>query len=112
MVKEKTDVPPFPDEGISGERLYRIRPDIYVQYNGKMEIPEILEQYLKMSGGEYPPYMPLPEIPVQFTIKEGLGKTRTIRWKGKGKIHEAVLNYVTRNGTLPSYTRGITIDLS
>ncbi|NCC50046.1 MAG: hypothetical protein EOM20_02400 [Spartobacteria bacterium] len=81
------------------ERLYRVRVDRYVQYNGEGPLPEIIERYRENRGGDMPPYMLLPELPVDFDIGYG----HYVRWEGEGPLPDEVMEYVSENGFLPRY---------
>jgi len=104
-------VPPFPEEPTTAERLYRIQYGRYVQFNGAGDVPEAIREYEAMYG-EMPPYMPLPDVPVEFNVGDGYGKSRRVQWSASGPVPPPVLAYVRDNGALPPYTREPDVDLS
>lgn len=108
---QENRVPPFPQERTTGERLYRIQYGRYIQFNGEGDTPEDIAAYKRMYG-EMPAYMPLPDVPVEFNVGDGYGKSRRVQWCGKGPVPPPVLAYVRDNGALPQYCREIDVDLS
>ncbi|MCK5529225.1 MAG: helicase associated domain-containing protein [Kiritimatiellae bacterium] len=99
---EMTEVPAFVvDE--APEKLYSLRVGKYIQYNGKGDLPGILERYIKNHGGEYPPHIPLPKGPVKFMLGSSFYKQHEIVWSGAGALPEEVLKYVEDEGVLPDY---------
>ena len=86
------------DTQISKERLYVIRPSLYVQYSGNEELPKEIVEYVRSHRGELPPFMPLPESAVEFELP---GAVRSIYWPGRGPLPAQVLRFVEENGVLP-----------
>ena len=83
-------------------RIYNLGHDAFVQYDGHGAPPRELAQYLKAHDGEYPPFIPLPSEPTRFVMfSDGFGRERTLKWAGKGRLHEEILEYVRENGCLP-----------
>lgn len=87
---------------ISGERLYYLGVGRYVQHDGKGPEPAALTDFVARHG-EPPPYMPLPRVPVDFLMSDGVVRSDQIYWSGKGALPADVLEYVCENGTLPRY---------
>jgi hypothetical protein len=86
------------------ERLYHVAVGVYIQFNGVNSIPSRLEKYVAAHTGEYPPYIPLPEGPVEFLIGEDQARpARRFNWSGRGALPEEVREYVNENGTLPPH---------
>ncbi len=103
--------PPFPEERVIGERLYRTQYGHFVQFNGEGNVPGEIADY-ERTHGEMPPYMPLPDVPVEFNLGDGYGKSRRVQWPGKGPVPPPVLAYVRDNGALPQYNREVSVDFS
>jgi hypothetical protein len=95
--------PPEAEPEPFGQRLYHIGNGHYLQYNGKGAMPKELVQYVKQHDGEYPPFIPLPTAPTDFHLSELMLPRMKVRWKGKGKLPDKVLDYVCDNGTLPPH---------
>jgi len=81
------------------ERLYRVRVDFYIQYNGEGPLPEAIQRYMDNRGGDMPPYMLLPELPVDFDIGYG----HYVHWNAEGPLPAEVMEYACENGFLPRY---------
>ena len=79
------------------ERLYFVSVGRYVQFDGQGKVPEPIVNFVVQNRGEWPPYFPLPDTPVCFT----LGQSQRLGWSGQGPLPEAVVDYVARNGVLP-----------
>ena len=92
------------EPAVSGQRLYVLGFDRYVQHDGSKVLPRELKEYLATKNGEYPPFMPLPKGPVTFRLGGEFGSGRRVRWDGEEKLPEQVLRYVKENGTLPRYS--------
>ena len=84
------------------ERLYFLGPGNYVQHSGQDGVPDWLVRYKAEHGGEPPPYMPLPEHETSFIMGYG-ENARRIKWPGRGKLPDTVMDYILSNGTLPPY---------
>ena len=83
------------------ERLYHVRADGYVQYNGGSELPPKLSRYLARHR-HWPPYIPLPTSKTRFVIKTtGCWKVRRVYWRGCGPLPAEILAHVNENGCLP-----------
>ena len=112
MNEQDFGVPPFPSEDVlPGEKLYRVRHNLYIQFSGEGPMPPELTAYAKANGGELPSYMPLPGEPVEFKLGDLEGRSRIVAWSGEGALDAAVIAYVNRNGVLPPYTRESRLDL-
>jgi hypothetical protein len=85
------------------EKLYCLRQGVYVQHNGKGELPAALVKFMQVNGGEMPAYIPLPHRPTIFIVGDGYWKDRMCPWPGKGPLPGAVLEYVAENGHLPRH---------
>ena len=63
--------PPFVfDDEHKGERLFFVSAGRYAQYSGSGDYPPAVERWMKHHGGELPPFMPLPDHPVEFHVDE------------------------------------------
>lgn len=82
------------------ERLYRLGWETFVQYGGTGPIPKELEDYVRDHGGTLPPYIPLPQDPVEFNLAYG----PKVWWPGTGQLPESVLAHVRKHGILPQNT--------
>ena len=98
-------IPAFPEDEPHGEKLYRLRMDSYVQHSGRGTLPPALQAFAKMNGGNLPPYMPMPEVPVEFHLGDGYGKNRHLKWLGHGVVPPQIIAFVVEHGTLPPYSR-------
>lgn len=85
------------------ERLYRIGLDMYVQYNGQGDVPDLLRRYAEANNGEMPPYIPLPGMPVEFRVGIEFGSDRRVTWQGTGPLPPPVVAFVRENGVLPRH---------
>jgi len=94
MAKTKQAIP-------KEERLYCLRWNSYVQYDGNGAVPEALDRYIDEHDGNLPPYIPLPRKPVEFCPIAG---ARTASWPGSGPLPASVLQYVLEHGALPRNT--------
>lgn len=83
------------------ERLYCLKWNSYVQYDGIGPIPPELAEYIGSHDGDLPPYIPLPRRPVEFRPVAGAGTTA---WPGHGPLPGSVLQYVMEHGSLPRNT--------
>lgn len=88
----------------SNERLYRLNNGTFVQFDGKGDPPSPLQKYAERNRGDFPPYIPLPNRSVTFTIGEPWGKPVRLAWKGRGKLPAKVLDFVQAQGALPQYS--------
>ncbi len=89
-------------EEIPENRIYNLGHDLFIQFEGQGPVPRELVQYAKVHGGDYPPFIPLPSVPTRFVMNsDGFGRERIIKWVGKGRLNEEVLDYVRENGCLP-----------
>jgi len=87
----------------SGQRLYRIEKQTYVQGNG--EAPPEVQAYMEAHDGESPPFMPLPREPVEFRIGPVSPSPTLIPWNGESRLPDRILEYVRNHGTLPTHKR-------
>lgn len=85
------------------EKLYCLRQGVYVQHNGKGELPAALIRFMQVNGGELPAYIPLPRGATVFMVGDGYAKDRKIPWPGKGPLPGLVMEYVAENGHLPRH---------
>ena len=85
------------------ERLYFIRFGLFVQYDGNGRKPAALDDYVSRHEGRFPPYIPLPCEPTEFELGDPFSQPRRIRWTGKGRLPEEILEYVCENKTLPPH---------
>ena len=100
--KPEARADPTPD---TEERLYCIRAGLYVQHDGKSPAPKDLVQYSRTRGGNLPPYILLPTTRTVFTLGEpGARRQRRVTWKGAGRLHRDILDYVNENGVLPPHS--------
>ena len=83
------------------ERLYHVVSE-YIQYNGVGPLPTRLEKFMKMRGGDFPPYIPLPGRPLVFKMNGDAGNFK-VKWAGKGPLPEDVRIYLNENGVLPPH---------
>lgn len=94
------DAPTAPEE-----RLYQISGE-YVQYNGTGECPPKLVKHIQLHGGEYPPCIILPRLPLVFRLggsdSAGIPPLK-VKWPGVGRLPEDVLEYLNENGVLPPH---------
>jgi hypothetical protein len=88
------------DPYYEGEKLYAIGGGRYIQFNGEGPLPEVLKQFTQRTGRK-PPFMLLPEYPVDFYLSKGFGGASKVHWSGKGSLPPAVMAYLNDNGTLP-----------
>jgi len=84
------------------ERLYHVISE-YIQYNGIGPVPPKLGKCIQQRGGEYPPYIPLPNRPLLFKMSGENGRSVKIKWDGKGALPADVHDYLNENGVLPSH---------
>lgn len=81
--------------------LFRLGSSGYVQHADGEPLPAQVAEYCRRMGGDLPPYIPLPQGPVLFTIRrEGYG-TKEALWDGEGPLPQAVMDYVREEGVLP-----------
>lgn len=83
------------------QRLYRLSTNEYVQHAESESIPADVHAYSMRSGGELPPYIPLPQGPVVFRISRDGCWSRYARWDGVSALPPEVVDYVIGNGVLP-----------
>ena len=89
------------DPYYDGEKLYAVGGGRYVQYNGQDPMPEEISGYVQRTGRK-PPFMLLPEKPVDFHLSKGFGGAQSkIHWPGSGPLPPPVLNYLNVHGSLP-----------
>ena len=92
-------------ESVQEERLYQISGE-YIQYNGTGEIPSKLARYIQLHHGEFPSCIILPRTPLVFRLggsdSAGIPALK-IKWPGKGRLPEDVLEYLNENGALPPH---------
>lgn len=105
--KPKLQAPPQPSrkrqiEDEPENRIFNLGHDEFIQFDGHGPEPRELVQYVKQHNGDYPPFIPLPSAPARFVMfSDGFGRERLIKWPGKGRLNEEVLDYVRENGCLP-----------
>ncbi len=85
------------------EKLYALGHGSYVQHDGNGQKVEALERYVKQNNGRYPPFIPLPKYAVVFTLGHREIRPVEIAWSGSGDLPDLVMDFVSRNGTLPPY---------
>lgn len=86
----------------SGERLYNIAPNVYVQYGGEGPVPSEFKEYIDSHCGDWPPYIPLPDKHTVFLMGNPfMARRRRIVWSGQGKLDPEILDFVADNGVLP-----------
>ena len=86
----------------SGERVYNIGANGYVQYGGYGTMPAALQSYLNRNDNEWPPYIPLPRQPTRYVLHhEGFSRAFKVAWKGHGPLPAEILDYLNENGALP-----------
>jgi len=88
-----------------GQRLYYVEKHTYIQGNGNGEVPPEVQAYMASHRGESPPFIPLPEGPVEFRLGLVYLRPIRVRWNGRSKLPEKVLDYVRANGNLPAYVQ-------
>ena len=89
------------DDEHKGERLFFVAAGRYVQYSGKGDHPKEVTNWMRHHGGDLPPFMPLPDHPVEFHVDEEWGGRYVIPWPGHSPLPEPVLDYICENGVLP-----------
>ncbi len=83
-------------------KIYNLGHDEFIPYDNQGPMPRELQQYLKTHGGNLPPFIPLPPEPTRFVMNsDGFGHERIVKWSGKGRLSEELLDYVRENGCLP-----------
>jgi hypothetical protein len=87
----------------SAEKLYSFGHGHYVQHDGNGQIIETLELYRQQHAGEFPPFIPLPIEPVVFMLGPREINPLELPWEGHGPLPEKIMEYVSRDGTLPPY---------
>ncbi len=85
------------------QRLFRVRCDRYVQYDGVSALPPEVVAFKRRSRGEDPPHIPLPSGPVVFRVGMDLAYSRQVYWDGEGPLPPPVMAYVQEHGALPRY---------
>ena len=88
------------DSYFDGEKLYSVSGGKYIQYNGKGPLPQEMADFMRRTGRK-PPFMLLPEMPVDFFLSKGFGGASKVHWPAEGPLPESVLHYLHENGTLP-----------
>lgn len=92
-------------ETVPEERLYQISGE-YIQYNGVGAPPAKLEKYIQLHNGSFPSCIILPRTPLIFRLggsdSAGIPALK-VKWSGKGRIPDDVLEYLNENGALPPH---------
>ena len=83
-------------------RLYRLGLTEYIQHIDPEPLPPRVEEYCLLSGGEHPPFIPLPIEGVEFCVAREGYAPKILPWDGKTPLPDAVIQYVCEYGTLPS----------
>jgi hypothetical protein len=89
-------------EALPETRIYNLGHDAFIQYDGQGPMPRELVLYARSHGGNLPPFILLPSEQTRFVMNsDGFGRERIIKWSGKSRLNEEVLDYVRENGCLP-----------
>ena len=92
-------------EAVPEERLYQISGE-YIQYNGVGAPPPRLAKYIQLHNGSFPSCIILPRTPLIFRLggsdSAGIPALK-VKWSGKGRIPDDVLEYLNENGALPPH---------
>ncbi|MEI6562902.1 MAG: helicase associated domain-containing protein [bacterium] len=91
-------------EPIQEERLYQVSGS-YIQYNGSGDVPPKLAKYIQLHNGDFPPCIILPCTPMTFRLGSSDSSiiAPKVKWSGKGKLPDDVLEYLNENGVLPPH---------
>lgn len=89
-------------EVLPEHRIYNLGHDEFIQHDSQSPLPKELAQYARAHGGNLPPFIPLPSEPTSFVMNsDAFGRERIIKWSGKSRLNEEILDYVRENGCLP-----------
>ncbi|NCD33237.1 MAG: hypothetical protein EOL87_07415 [Spartobacteria bacterium] len=88
------------DPHFKGEKLFSVGGGHYVQFNGEGPLPDEIVDFIR-STSRKPPFMLLPEMPVDFYLSKGISGASKVHWTGRGALPPAVMAYLHDHGTLP-----------